>query len=54
MHWLHRKWRRLVDRHEVLGILLVPFATLTFIIATGLLLLVDSAVALIKRATRRR
>jgi hypothetical protein len=52
MYWLHRKWRGFMERHELLGILLVPFITLTFILATGLLLLVDSAVNAIRRAVR--
>jgi len=54
MYWLSRKWRGFMERHELLGILLVPFITLTFISVTGLLLLVDSAVDAVRRAARRK
>jgi hypothetical protein len=54
LYWLSKKWRGFMERHELSGILLVPFITLTFIFVTGLLLLVDSATELTRRAARRR
>jgi hypothetical protein len=53
MYWLYKKWIKFSERHELLGLPLVPLVSVTFIVATGLLLLVDSAVALVKRAGMR-
>jgi hypothetical protein len=53
MYWLYKKWAKFSERHEVLGLLLAPLVSVTFIVTTGLLVLVDSAVALVKRAGRR-
>jgi hypothetical protein len=53
VYWLMKKWWRLLEEHMFIAILLLPFTTLTFITATGLLVIVDAAVALVKRLITR-
>jgi hypothetical protein len=52
MYWLYKEWVKLSDRHGLLALLLAPLVSVTFIVTTGLLLLVDSAVELARRAVR--
>jgi hypothetical protein len=54
MYWLYKEWRVLSDRHKLLALLLSPLVSIAFITVTGLLLLVDSAAELARRAVRRR
>ena len=50
MYWLSKKWMGFSDRHELLALLLAPLVSITFITTTGLLLVVDSAAELVRRA----
>jgi hypothetical protein len=50
VYWLWRKWRIFIEKHRLLGLLLIPFIAMTFILVTGLLLLID---ILIERLVRK-
>jgi hypothetical protein len=50
VYWLWRRWRIFIEKHRLLGLLLIPFIVMTFILVTGLLLLID---ILIERLVRK-
>jgi hypothetical protein len=48
IYWLVKSWWGFFERRRLTALLLLPFITLTFILAAGLLIVVDVAVALVK------
>jgi hypothetical protein len=47
--WLWKKWRVFVERHRLIGLLLSPLVAVTFMLVTGLLLIVEMLVEVVKR-----
>jgi hypothetical protein len=52
IYWLVKSWWGFFERRGLTALLLLPFITLTFILATGLLIVVDAAVAFKRLITR--
>jgi len=54
IYWLAKSWWRLLEEHRLLALLLLPLVTVTFILATGLLVVVDAIAALLRALVRGR